>query len=554
MRFHMLWTLALAALPVAAQESADSEKLELRVVDGQPGRATLDRGRVDGLRAGDRVVLRPRDGLPIEGRVTDVAERSATVEFDDAARTAAPGTRGEAWVPRSRRAEAPPVQPVEPAQPGQAPPEHPAWPQQDSGWQQGMPLLTEVPALHPEQRSPVVHGRWYVIADHVIDFDSDYSYGFDRAGIDSTWENAFGNGAELNLGVEGNWRNAVVPDVDDEHETYLRLDRLSYVLGGNRFVPRRVEFGRFLQYGMPELGVLDGIELSTRVSGGNSYGLSLGYMPEPDAEQESFRDLQIAGWYRWVGDETERSALQLGVQQSWHDYSNDRQLVLARVDLAPRQGWDLHAEAWVDYYTAGDAAKGAGFELTQAILSVGRLFEGGSSLVLTGTHVSFPEMDRWEFNPVSAAQLADDHVERIALRARQHTGKMWLREEAGIWTDQDEQGGDAELGFEFERMFVEGGRLELAGYGADSATSALWGLRAALGRQLETGSWELGYQFAQYDFTGFTDANDQLPQHRLRISREFHTASGWSFSAHGEWLHFANDDSLAAGLYLQKSF
>jgi len=105
--------LALAGgfLPVAAQESAETQKLELRVVDGQAGRATLDRGRVDGLRAGDRIVLHPRDGLPIEGHVLEVSERSASVEFDDPARTAEPGTRGEAWVPRERLAGVAPAQP-----------------------------------------------------------------------------------------------------------------------------------------------------------------------------------------------------------------------------------------------------------------------------------------------------------------------------------------------------------------------------------------------------------------------------------------------------------
>ncbi len=544
--------LAGACLPVAAQESADAEKLELRVVDGQAGRATLDRGRVDGLRAGDRIVLRPREGLPIEGHVTEVSERSASVEFDDPARTAEPGTRGEAWVPRERLASVPPAQPTEP-QP--APPEHPTWPTSDQNWQQGMPLLTEVPALRPAQRSPAVHGRWYVIADHLVDLGGQYSYGFDRAGIDSTWSNAFGNGADVHLGVEGNWRNAVVPDADDEHETYLRLDRLSYILGGNRFVPERVEFGRFLQNGMPELGLLDGVEWSTRIAGGNSYGASFGYMPEPDARQESFRDLQLAAWYRWVGDETERSALQIGAQQSYHDYSNDRQLLLARVDLAPKRGWDFHGAVWVDYYTAHDAAKGAGLELTQALFSLARVFAGGSSLTLTGTHVTFPQMDRWEFPPVSAAQLSNDHVERIALRARQSTDShLWLREEAGLWSDQDVQGGDAELGFEFERIAFGEGRARVAAFGSDSATSAFWGLRLGLGRQLDDGSWDLGYEFTQYDFTGFTSANDQLPQHRVRLSREFHTAGGWSFSAHGEWLHYADQDSLAAGIYLQRSF
>jgi len=549
-----LWLvpLAFATGHVAAQESADTEKLELRVVDSQPGRATLDRGRVDGLRVGDRIVLRPRDGLPIEGHVLEVTERSASVEFDDPARTAQPGTRGEAWVPRASPADSVPAQSAEP-QPGV--PEHPAWPAPAQDWTQGMPLLTEVQALRPAQRSPAVHGRWYLIADHLVDLGDQYSYGFDRAGVDSTWSNAFGNGADVHLDVEWNWRNAVVPDADDEHETYVRLDRLSYILGGNRFVPERVELGRFLQNGMPELGVLDGVEWSTRILGGNSYGASFGYMPEPDARQQSFRDLQVAAWYRWVGDETERSALQLGVQQTFHDYSNDRQLLLARVDLIPKHGWDFHAAVWVDYYTAHDAAKGAGLELTQAIFSLGRLFEGGSSMTLTGTHVSFPEMDRWEFPPVSAAQLADDHVERIALRARQSTATwLWLREEAGVWSDQDDRGADGEFGFELERIAFEGGRLRASGFASDSATSAFWGVRLGLGRELDQGSWDLGYEFTQYDFTGFTDANDQLPQHRLRISREFHTLGGWSFSAHAEWLNYAQEDSLAAGIYLQRSF
>ena len=75
MRLGICWlvpcALAGAIAPALAQEKSDGEKLELRVVSGVAGRATLDRGRVDGLRAGDRVVLRPRVGLPIGWCVAD---------------------------------------------------------------------------------------------------------------------------------------------------------------------------------------------------------------------------------------------------------------------------------------------------------------------------------------------------------------------------------------------------------------------------------------------------------------------------------------------------
>jgi len=123
-----------------------------------------------------------------------------------------------------------------------------------------------------------------------------------------------------------------------------------------------------------------------------------------------------------------------------------------------------------------------------------------------------------------------------------------------VWSDQDDHGGDGELGLELERVAFQGGRLHLSGFGSESATSMLWGWRLGLGRELDEGTWDLGYEFTQYDFNGFTSANDQLPQHRLRFVREFHTASGWSFSAHGEWLHYAEEDALSAGIYLQRSF
>src|SRR5215813_259492 len=55
------------------------------------------------------------------------------------------------------------------------------------------------------------------------------------------------------------------------------LYRLSYSIGGDRFAPDRIEVGRFLQYGMPEFGVLDGVEWDRRLAGGDSFGASVGF-------------------------------------------------------------------------------------------------------------------------------------------------------------------------------------------------------------------------------------------------------------------------------------
>jgi hypothetical protein len=141
------------------------------------------------------------------------------------------------------------------------------------------------------------------------------------------------------------------------------------------------------------------------------------------------------------------------------------------------------------------------------------------------------------------------------VRARQSTsGRLSLCEEAGVWTDQDGSGGDGEVGVELENTVLSGDRARFSGFATRGSTSSLWGARFTFGRQLEDGSWELGYEFDQYDFIGFTDANDQLPQHRLHVSRDFHSQSGWSFSVHAEWLHYADEDALSAGIYLQRSF
>ena len=85
----------------------------------------------------------------------------------------------------------------------------------------------------------------------------------------------------------------------------MLIQRLSYFQGGTRFSEKRWEAGRFLQHGMPEFGVLDGFEWTHRREGGDQFGASVGFMPQPDDDYESFADFQLAAYYLWVADHRE---------------------------------------------------------------------------------------------------------------------------------------------------------------------------------------------------------------------------------------------------------
>ena len=133
--------------------------------------------------------------------------------------------------------------------------------------------------MRPESRPARVSGRYLAIADQVWSSEDDRSSGFYRTGVDLLYENVTGNADSLHFDGEANYRNTDVPDDDGQRESRLRLDRLSYALGGHRFAPQRFEIGRFLHYGMSEFGVVDGVEWNVRRDEGDRFGLSAGFLP-----------------------------------------------------------------------------------------------------------------------------------------------------------------------------------------------------------------------------------------------------------------------------------
>jgi hypothetical protein len=206
-------------------------------------------------------------------------------------------------------------------------------------------------------------------------------------------------------------------------------------------------------------------------------------------------------------------------------------------------------------YGDTDPAKGSGLEVTQAYVTTGRLFESGSSLRATYTHEAFPELDRNELTPLSQQQLADDHNDRVALYGRQAISKwIGLYGEGGAWKDQVDDGGDVTVGFDFEDFLFDGSRFDAAGFGTHGRFTDDVGWRASMSAINPHSIWRLGYEFTLNRIDGFQDNNNDIPQHRVGVSWETHSDSGWDLSLHTDVLFYDSETGLIAGLFLQKSF
>lgn len=553
MKKHLpLAAILLGLAPsLRAQDDAAFERVELRVHTAPaPGSVVVDHGSADGLAVGDAVRFRPRLGGVHEGAVIELDERSAVVELADRSVALEPGTRGEAFVPRER------LEVVQEApEPPPAAAEHPPWERAEEQWSTDLPLLAQIDAVRPQERSRTYSARLFMSGDQTWASLDDRSDSFFRLGEDVRIQNPFERGGELHLEMEQTYRQTDVPDNPEDGARDLRVDRFSYAWGNDRFSEYRWEAGRFLQNGMPEFGVLDGVEFGRRLENGDRVGASAGFMPEPDADMQTGDDFQIAAFYHWTADETERFSVDGGFQKSFHEGDADRDLLVASVDYLPVDSWNAHATAWVDYYTEDDVAKGSGFELTEVYATTWRRWKSGNGMALTYTHQRFPELLRTEFLPVEVDQLADDRNDRLSL-----SGWRWLTAERrahgqiGVWDDEDESGGDAELGVDVRDLLLDRSRTDFTVFGAQGEFSSLLGVRASWGRYDRLGRWDVLYELGRHEIIGFDDDENDLVQHRVRASREMRLGSGWNVSGYVETILWDDDDAWSLGFYLQKSF
>ena len=562
-----------------AQDEREPIQLDLRVtsVVGQGTYVVVDRGRRDGLEAGDRIVLQPRQASARGGVVVRVDERSAVIELIGPGPTPPPGTRGVASIPASRRPDPAPAprpeqepaprpevepSPEIPEEAAEATTEHPGWENQDEEWEDGMPLLSRIGVLRPEDRPERLSGRVYFFADGTATTEPGRMDYLLRAGTSLVQTNPFGKGGAAYLDFEIDRFEKDVPDFDAESEGNLRLDRASYEWGGSRFRPHRLEGGRFLQSGMPEFGILDGVEWSQRLDNADRWGASVGFMPELDATLNAVDDFQIAAWYRWNSDATERFSIAGGAQKTWHDGAPDRDLFVLDTHYLPTPatkslfgGWDTHATLWIDLYDSGDVAKGAGFELTQAYINTNRRWESGNGIDLTARRIRFPEILRNEFLPPTLDEIANDRYDRASLAGwRWMNPRTQFRLETGVWDDEDDKGADAEMGMQVLDFWSDDSTTDVTAYGVRGEFALSLGVRLSHGWNVENGRWQVAYEAADHRIEGFSSAVDDLPGHRLSANRFFLLSDGWTVNLEGDVYTWEQDAAWSFALQLTKSF
>lgn len=542
-----------AAPALSAQQSQAERELSLRVSSVTPGGgAWIDRGARDGVNEGDRVLLLPRDAAPLEGHVMAVEAGRARVELLDRHAFAEPGMRGVVYLPASRARPDAPVAPPEL-------PDHPPWENQDEDYVDGQPLLASVDALRPEQRPQRTSGRLYALLDVTRTGEDDRSSSFVRVGGDVLVDNPFGHGGALHADVELNQREVDVPDPGDEDEsrTKGRLDRLSYTWGGTRWDPVRRQVGRFVQHAMPEFGVLDGAEWSLRLDDGDLVSASAGFLPSSDRDQTSFDDLQLATSYTWTLDENGRAAASAGYQKTWHEGTPDRDLIVAKARLVPEQGWAWHGVAWIDRYTGSDDNEGAGFEASRVRASASRRDDDGDTVRVSYLHQERPELLADEFNPLTAAAVADSHSDRLSWEGSQEPRRgLRLRAELGAWSDEEQSGGDAEVGAVLTDVIAADSRVEATLFASRGRFTKGAGGRLGYGWGDADGSgrWQVSYELFEQEFDDFDGDFGQLLQHWLRISRQMPVGEQWDLSMHLDARVWEQEHAWSAGAYLQRRF
>ncbi len=533
----------LLVLGVPRTASAkDGDVLELRIIGIGP--VLVDRGSGDGVSVGDRVVVRPRGGGVYAGRVTEVRDRDSVVEFDEADFVPEPGTKGDVRL----GGDAPSYDGTDRSgKPGSGKKkgltDQERWDNEDKEWEPGMPLLSGRP-LRPRERDAKttmrVFGSGAITSTPKDDFDSSFL----RVGVDAVAENYFGRGERIRFLGEIDY----LTEHNDETGLDLLVQRLSYLWGGTRFSPMRVEGGRFLQHGMAEFGVLDGVEWSQRLDSGHSFGFSAGFMPEPDEDFDSFSDFQIAGFFRWIADPHERLVLTGGFQKSWHNGAADRDLIILKARYRPEKGLQVDAVMWIDLYTGGDLIK-SGAGLTYALVTLTRRYDDGSGYTVAYRHQEFPDIDRnGEFLPPIATELDDDRLDRLSLDLWRWYDRTRVYGHVSIYNDEDYTGGA-----------IEGGIAMRSGWDWTALANLnefeeVVGGRAAYGKTSGNLRWDLFYEFTFHHFDGFDNNRDDLFQHRVRGSGTLLSDSGWDVTAFGELSVYDEEISGTLGFSFQRRY
>lgn len=529
----------------------------------------LDRGRIDRVHVGDRIELYPAGAPGVRAIVRSVSKTSLRAELDLPAPGLRIGDRAEIWIPEARLEAPPPDAPPSPGEaletaPGQgAPskpkpvlPEHPPWETDLDGVDPSLPLLAPIEALEPKDRAVLITGRAWLDVSHTTDEQNAgatlESY---RLGLDTTLTNAFGKGGELEFDAEFFDRSFDASDAPSESEDGMRLSRLNYLIGGDRYDPSSLQIGRFLSRGMPEFGLIDGVEWQRRTSSGNRWGAHIGALPLAKGTLETGDDVAIGVFHHWARGADPKLTFDLGYQHTLHKGEGDRDLIVFNTTWLPAPRVFVFGSAWVDIYDGSEAIKSAGPELTQFIGTATWRSEAGHGAGASVSHNKIPELLRDEYDELTAEEVLDSKVTRGSVWGwREVVDDIEVRGRLDAWKDEEANGGRVEVSTNWRNKLYADGRVELAVFQDDNKFSSGPGLRLTATKNTPKGWLRFTYETARTTNDDFFGAEETLERDVWRASWDTALGNSWDLSLNVEQRGGDAEDALTLGLFMQKRF
>ena len=549
---QVLTVVALCTVMFGADEAL---KRDVRVTSVSGNSVFLDAGRDLGIEPGATVVLFLPEGGQVEVIVRDVSANNARAELPAGAEIPTIGTRGELYV-------APP-DPDEYDQEtkgtygpdSESTPEHPPWVRQEGQRDEDMPLLAPAFATQLKERPMDIHGRLFT--DHRFTHDGGGSrsnnFYIGRVGAWLEVTNPFKQGGRLLFSGDLDYRGAD-SSFDSESDVRVRVDRLSYAIGGQEYSPYRVELGRFYSTYLPEIGLVDGAEGTLRFKNGWEIGAALGSFPVAFPERDTGEDFGFYLFANYVSEAAHQLRGTIAYQQTWHQGAPDRNLLLGRISARPLPWLWVFSRARIDIYGPSDDLKSGSAGLTEFFLQT-RFTPGpdwGGSL--SYIHTTWPQLRRKEFDRLPDRLVSDGHVDRITASSWYRLSKIVrVSGRANYWLDQDNNGYGLQFGTDLKNLWDDSSNLHAAIYYNSAAFTDGIGFRLRARETIDSWRFSLGYEVFHYTSSGSIGANRSFTRHTFTGDVSW-TYGSWYYGVNGSY-HFGQDENaISLGIIAEYRF
>lgn len=546
----LLAAIGIGAVLPAQMAAPETQVLQVTVTSASGRSVYLDRGRSDGLQVGTLVKLFPPGAGQVEVEVRSVSSNSSRAELQAGVPAPPVGTRGEVEVAiaRSDASVDTPRRPVSP--------QHPPWSRQEAQRTADQPLLVPSFGQRPEDRPMQLSGRLFGYgqwnADSSGTSSSDYFLG--RVGTSLRADNPLGFGGRAQFAGELDRRLAQLDDAPDQSDGRGRIDLLSYAVGIEEYAPYRFEAGRFYSVGVPELGLLDGLEATANYQGGLRIGAGAASYPVPFPSRDSGDDLGLHVFTDYQSGKDRAFAAALAYQKTWHRGTADRDLLVLRMEGRPGDGVWLYGSAKIDFYSGRDTVKGSGPELTE-FLGQARCDGADAGLGATLSHYTWPELRRQEYQSLPLSLLTDGKVDRAGLSGYVRPSRnVRLSGRVDFWRDQDRDGTAGEIATDITELFGPGSAFYAALFRSDGSYSSGPGARLRARKNLgDHASASAGYSWHRYDVQGLLSGDQTLTRQSIDVGLDLYFGD-WDLNCTFERWFGDAEDSFSFGVYAQYRF